>query len=289
MQKDKDSLFDALDILVKRENDLINSGLDSIIFRYTPKNDYEIEISNKFDAHLQNTYKFLSELTCRFEYVYWDKNVVPVEDSGVYPQEHHEIDNEKAKGELPRLTIWLNDSEAWQRVFTWIIDGYWPLRKEAPEDLLDQSCILLSFYAKALHTRNITLDDLLPIIFKVNEKVHELSILMGIWIGDNGRSTKEQITRLKKDRSRKKTKHERDWSELISLIVELDHQKAFMDATALEHVATTILGEVLNRKRNKKISHQHSLNTIRRCLSDIFDLTADNFSQPLKLVINIKI
>jgi hypothetical protein len=288
MENDGKSFREALLFLEERENTLRESKLEKVISRYGVESD--AEVGSWCGVHLKRMYDSLFDLIDAFDNVICDKHIDSTRKSGLlFSEEVYQAAEEEIKKNPPGLPDYLGDKEVWQEALLQILGGEWQINSESAEALQAQGYILSLFYVRAQQSGNIYLQDLLPIVFKVDERVHEISAVMGIWIGDNGKSVEKQLTALKKERTRKKTKYKKDWSELISLILELYHLGDFKKAANFDNVVVTVLVEVATRRKNKKISHQHSKGTISRCLTQVFDLTANNFSQPLKLVIKDKL
>lgn len=287
IMQDDDEFTKSLDILTRRSSSLESSGLDELISFYGARS--VVELDYQIDRFLRRSYEYLKETIDLFDDIISNKNIAIAVIAGVLPSDLLPSDlfelTPKEKDKLNKRNSLLENNDFYQKILLKLIDKSWPIEPTNPGELMIQGTVLLKFYDTALNARDITQNDILPIIFRVEEISRGICTCMNLWIGDNGRATAKDITALKKGATRKVTKIEKDWAELIPLIIEMDKEKAFDSAENFETVATEIFFEVKTRRKNRTIAHQWSQKTIRTCLNQVFGLTPKSFTQPLKLAI----
>ena len=123
----------------------------------------------------------------------------------------------------------------------------------------------------------------------MDERVAEVNYFCGVWTGTGDHPILKERVKLKKQITNHDTKIAK-WSAMISIIKNLYNDGMFNDCGSFHSLAEVVRDKMKELKKSGEIEGKevHSLDTIKRCLTDVFRISAKSFKQPLKLHSRVK-
>lgn len=195
-----------------------------------------------------------------------------------------DADSDAAPGE----NLFDND-QLWEKYFGKILEGKWSLR-DNPNTIVDYGLALAGFYKKAHSDKTVPTEQILSLMFYVDELVRDFFQFGALYIATTEPTGKKLLAQHKRQVSRNQTKTESDWKPILVLIEEFHSKGIYDDCKTFESLVDTTYTHLFSLNQQKpegeKKLHQYSRDTIRRMFKQVFNITPDNYKQPLELLSN---
>jgi hypothetical protein len=108
----------------------------------------------------------------------------------------------------------LIDDDLWEKHMKTILNDEWSVRKQ-PSTSNIYAFTIAGFYYRAIKCDRLPIEDFLPVMFKVEQKIKDLINITDAMILLGKDIVKKEITKSRKRKSIKERKHKEAWSEII--------------------------------------------------------------------------